>query len=123
MTKRICLGPALAGVQAPAGNEHQHICVLATPLFLDPSLRLCSPKLPGTGASPQGDRYGRGSREDRKRRMVTRKVRGRAGGEASSAADLQAHRQGPQKTAARAADSPGPRGLIISSNAGFPGNT
>ncbi|KAB0403279.1 hypothetical protein E2I00_011210 [Balaenoptera physalus] len=123
VTKRICLGPALAGVQAPAGNEHQHICVLATPLFLDPSLRLCSPKLPGTGTSPQGDRYGRGSREDRKRRTVTRKVRGRAGGEASGATDIQAHRQGPPKTTARAADSPGPRGLIISSNVGFPGNT
>ncbi|KAJ8782160.1 hypothetical protein J1605_010352 [Eschrichtius robustus] len=123
VTKRICLGPALAGVQAPVGNEHQHICVLATPLFLEPSLRLCSPKLPGTGASPQGDRHGRGSREDRKRRMVTRKVRGRAGGEASGATDIQAHRQGPPKTTARAADSLGPRGLIISSNVGFLGNT
>ncbi|TKC44804.1 hypothetical protein EI555_006829, partial [Monodon monoceros] len=105
ITKHICLGPALAGVQESAGNEHQHIC------------------LPGTGTSPQGDHYGRGSREDRKRHMVTWQVHGRVGEEASGATNFQAHQQGPRKTAAPAANSQSPRGLRISSNVGFPGNT
>lgn len=55
--------------------------------------------------------------------MVTWKVHGRVGEEASGATNFQAHRQGPQKTAAPAANSQGPRGLRISSNVGFPGNT
>lgn len=37
MTKHTCSGPTLAGVQEFAGNVHMHICVLAIPLFLDPS--------------------------------------------------------------------------------------
>lgn len=82
-TKHICSGPALAGVQESAGSEHQHICVLAIPLFLDPSSWLCFPKPPGTGTSPGGDHYRRGSQEDRKCRMVTWKVHGRVGEELS----------------------------------------
>lgn len=42
--------------------------------------------------------------------------------EVNGATNFQVHRQGRPKTAVPAADSQGPRGLIINSNAGFPWN-
>lgn len=116
----------MSRVEEPVGNVRTHICSLAIPFVLGSILGLCSPNLPGTVTSPQGDHMG--GAHGRAGSTIWQLGKFTAGWlrkfllEVNGATDFRAHWQGPQKTAVPAAASRGPYGLIINSNVNFPWN-
>lgn len=103
------------------GRERQHICVLSLPFVLGP-IRCCVLKPSQDSELPTRGRMG-GTREDRKRQMVTWKLRVEVG-RWSGVCKLSGPWQGPQKAAAAPSAAPqGSDGTIINPSVDFPWNT